>query len=267
MAEEARWKKYSRRWEKKARDYKLKKDELESKYNTINQENENLKKELISTREERDKIKETEKKGEFGTVAIAVILILGILFAGSVAGLAFLYNSNQVLTSANSDLIVETSSLRGQISKLQYEKSVLEAEKSGYQSEVTDIEKELEKAKGDSDATIRLLQREVLSLTSKVSRLESDIKAKDISIASLQNQLVECEYRNRCFTVSITPTSRTASTGSDHSLSYAMYVNFSGYGCGRRIEIPITLNYDYNTSGSNNDTFGLQASSGNWCCN
>jgi len=267
MAEEAKWKKNSRRWEKKAKDYKQKKEELESKYNTINQENENLKKELISTREERDKIKEAEKRGEFGTVAIAVILILGILFAGSAAGLAFLYNSNQVLTSANSDLTVETSSLRGQISKLQYEKSVLEAEKSSYQSEVTDIEKELEKVKGDGDATIRLLQREVLSLTSKVSRLESDIKAKDISIASLQNQLAECEYGNRCFTVSITPTSRTASTGSDHSLSYTMYVNFSGYGCGRRIEIPITLNYDFNTSGTNIDTFGLQASSGNWCCN
>ena len=271
MAEEARWKKYSRRWEKKAREYKNKKDELESKFNTINQENENLKKELISTREERDKVKESfkevEKKGEFGTVAIAVILILGILFAGSVAGLAFLYNSNLALTSANSDLTMETSSLKGQISKLQYEKGELEAEKSGYQNEVTDIERELEKVKGDSDATIRLLQREVLSLTSKVSRLESDIKSKEVAIASLQNQLAECEYGNRCFTVSITPTSRTAPTGLDTTLSYTMYVNFAGYGCGRRIEIPITLNYDFNTSGSNTDTFGLQASSGNWCCN
>ncbi|NPV51453.1 MAG: hypothetical protein HPY60_09705 [Candidatus Methanofastidiosum sp.] len=271
MAEEARWKKYSRRWEKKARDYKQKKDELESKFNSISQENENLKKELISTREERDKVKESykevEKKGEFGTVAIAVILILGILFAGSVAGLAFLYNSNLALTSANSDLTVEVSSLKGQISKLQYEKSLLESEKSGYQIEITDIEKELEKVKGDSDATIRLLQREVLSLTSKVSRLESDINAKEVTIASLQNQLAECEYRNRCFTVSITPTSRTGTTGADQSLSYTMYVNFSGYGCGRRIEIPITLNYDFNTSGTNTDTFGLQASSGNWCCN
>ena len=101
MAEEARWKKYSRRWEKKAREYKNKKDELESKFNTINQENDNLKKELISTREERDKVKENfkevEKKGDFGTVAIAIILILGILFAASVAGLAFLYNSNLAL--------------------------------------------------------------------------------------------------------------------------------------------------------------------------
>jgi len=270
MAEEARWKKYSRRWEKKAREYKNKKDELESKFNTINQENENLKKELISTREERDKVKENykevEKKSEFGTAAIAVILILGILFAASLAGLAFLYNSNLDLTSANSDLTTETSSLKGQVSKLQYEKSVLEAEKNSYQGEITDIERELEKVKGDNEATIRLLQKEVLSLTSKVSRLESDIKSKDIAIASLQNQLAECEYSTRCFTVSITPSSKTAPTGSDHSLSYTMYVNFAGYGCGRRIEIPITLNYDYNTSG-NNDTFGLQASSGNWCCN
>ncbi len=271
MAEEARWKKYSRRWEKKAREYKQKKDELESKFNNINQENENLKKELISTREERDKVKENfkeiEKKSEFSTAAIAIILILGILFAASVAGLAFLYNSNLNLTSANSDLTMEVSSLKGQLSKLQYEKSLLEAEKSNYQGEIIDIEKELEKVKGDSDATIRLLQRELLSLTSKVTRLESDIKSKESSIAVLQNQLAECEYSNRCFTVSITPASRTASTGSDHTLNYTMYVNFAGYGCGRRIEIPITLNYDYNASNTNNDTFGLQASSGNWCCN
>ncbi len=161
---------------------------------------------------------------------------------------------------------MEVSSRKGQVSKLQYEKSLLESEKSGYQSEIVDIEKELEKYKGDSDATIRLLQREVLSLTSKASRLESDIKSKEVTIASLQNQLAECEYRNRCFTVSITPASRTAATGSDHSLTYTMYVNFAGYRCGKRIEIPITLNYDYNTSG-NIDTFGLQASSGSWCCN
>ena len=271
MAEDAKWKKFSRRWEKKAREYKQKKEELESKFNTINQENENLKRELISTREERDRVKESfkevEKKSGFSTIAIAIILILGILFASSVAGLALLYNSNQTLTSGNSNLSVEVSSLKGQVTKLQYEKGLLEAEKSGYQSEIVDIEKELEKYKGDSDSTIRLLQREVLSLTSKASRLESDIRSKEVTIASLQNQLAECEYRNRCFTVSITPATRTAATGSDHSLTYTMYVNFAGYRCGKRIEIPITLNYDYNTSGNNIDTFGLQASSGSWCCN
>ena len=89
MAEDAKWKKFSRRWEKKAREYKQKKEELESKFNTINQENENLKRELISTREERDRVKESfkevEKKSGFSTIAIAIILILGILFASSVA--------------------------------------------------------------------------------------------------------------------------------------------------------------------------------------
>ena len=80
MAEDAKWKKFSRRWEKKAREYKQKKEELESKFNTINQENENLKRELISTREERDRVKESfkevEKKSGFSTIAIAIILIL-----------------------------------------------------------------------------------------------------------------------------------------------------------------------------------------------
>jgi len=272
MAEEARWKKYSRRWEKKAREYKVKKDELENKLSSINQENENLKKELISTREERDKVKENikdvENKSEFGSVAMAVILILGVLLAASVAGIAFLYSSNATLTSVNTDLNSEVSSLKGQISNLQYEKSLLEAQLGGYQNEITDIEKELDKVKGDSDATISLLQREVMSLTSKTSRLESEIKSKDVVIASLQNKLAECEYCNRCFSVSISPASLTATTGADHTLNYTLYLRSDSCGgCGRTLNIPITLTYDYNTSGTNTDRFGLQATSGNWCCN
>jgi copper chaperone CopZ len=154
------------------------------------------------------------------------------------------------------------------LSKLQYEKSLLESEKSSYQNEITDIERELEKVKGDSDATISLLQREVMSLTSKVSRLESEIRSKEVSIASLQNQLAECEYCNRCFSVSISPASLTASTGADHTLNYTLYLRSNSCGgCGRTLNIPIILTYDFNTSGTNIDTFGLQATSGNWCCN
>ncbi len=262
MAEDGKWKKYSRRWEKKARDYKQKNDELESKFNAITQENENLKKELNSTQQERDKVKQ---KGEFGSVALAAILILGILFVGSVAGLALLYNTNLALTSDNADLQVEISSLRGQITRLQYEKGVLEDERKDYLSEITDIEKELEKVKGDSEATIRLLQRELLSLTNKVSRLESDIKTKNDTITSLQMKITEYERSLRCFTVGITPTSRTADTGEDHILHYTLNVNFPGYLC-RSIQIPLKLEYDYNASGEDKDIFKLTASSAQWCC-
>lgn len=107
-----------------------------------------------------------------------------------------------------------------------------------------------------------------MSLTSKVSRLESEIRSKDISIASLQNQLAECEYCNRCFSVSISPATLTASTGADHTLNYTLYLHSDSCGgCGRTLNIPIILTYDYNTSGSNVDRFGLQASSSSWCCN
>lgn len=263
MAEDAKWKKYSRRWEKKAREYKQKNDELESKLNAINQEHDTLKKELNSTKEERDKVRQ---KGDFGPVALAAILILGVLFIGSVAGLALLYNTNLELTSSNADLSVEISSLRGQLTRLQYEKSALEDERREYLSELTDIEKELEKVKGDSDATIRLLQRELLSLTNKVSRLESDIRAKDASISSLQRKLYECERSVRCFNITVTPTSRTSTTGTSETLNYTLNVNFPGYVC-RTIQVPLTLRYDFNVSGDDIDRFTLSTSSAQWCCN